>query len=85
MAYKMLARNEPIPKALLNKVSDKKFNDLLPLPYEFPVDLGNGQKLPYDLTKIMSVYQSRANSRTTMLPKPPGIDPNLLLKERQNR
>lgn len=84
-AYKMLARNEPLPKILLNQILDKKFDDQLPLPYEYPVDLGDGKKLPYDLTKIMSIYQSKANSRTTTLPKPPGIDPKLLLRERQNR
>lgn len=84
-AYKMLTRNEPISKTLLNQVSDRKIDDQLPLPYEYPVDLEDGKKLPYDLTKIMSIYQSRANSRTTTIPKPPGIDPKLLLKERENR
>lgn len=80
-----MARNEPITKNLLNQVSDKKSDDNLPLPYEYPIDLGNGEKLPYDLTKILSIHQYRANSRTTTLPTPPGIDPKLILKERENR
>ncbi|KAI1724873.1 QLQ domain-containing protein [Ditylenchus destructor] len=84
-AYKMLARNEPLPRALLNQVTNRKPDDLLPPAYEFPVELENGEKLPYDLTRVLLIHQQRATSRSTALPTPPGIDPQTILKERENR
>jgi len=53
--------------------------------YEYPLDLGNGELLPYDLTRILSIHQQRSASRTTTLPVPPGIDPQVILRERENR
>ncbi|KAL3079713.1 hypothetical protein niasHS_013995 [Heterodera schachtii] len=84
-AYKMLARNEPVPRALLREVSDRKRDDTLPLPYEYPYDLPDGRKLPYDLSKILLIHQQRTNTRTTDIPTPPGIDPEVVLRERENR
>ena len=84
-AYKMLARNEPIPRALMNQATVLKREDILPSPYEYPLELGNGEVLPYNLTKILSIHQQRSTTRTTPLPVPPGIDPELILKERENR
>lgn len=57
---------------------------LLPEKYEFSAETENGEKLPYDLMKILTLHQQRAN-RTTTLPTPPGIDPQTILKERENR
>ncbi|KAL3079710.1 hypothetical protein niasHS_013992 [Heterodera schachtii] len=84
-AYKMLARNEPVPRALLREVSDRKRDDTLPLPYEYPYELPDGRKLPYDLSKILLIHQQRTNTRTTDIPTPPGIDPEVVLRERENR
>ncbi|KAH7693305.1 Protein SWSN-4, partial [Aphelenchoides avenae] len=56
-AYKMLARNEPVPRSLLNKVMDRKVDSILPLAYEFPVELDGGEKLPYDLSKVLNIHQ----------------------------
>jgi SWI/SNF-related matrix-associated actin-dependent regulator of chromatin subfamily A protein 2/4 len=44
----------------------------------------NGEKLPYDLMKVLSIHQQRAN-RTSTLAVPCGIDPQTILKERENR
>ncbi|CAK5041218.1 unnamed protein product [Meloidogyne enterolobii] len=78
-AYKMLARNEPLPRQLLNQANDRK-NDsnALPLPYEYPYELPNGEKLPYDLSKILAIHQQRTTNRTTTLPLPQGIDPEVI-------
>uniref|UniRef100_A0A1I8BQS0 SNF2-family ATP dependent chromatin remodeling factor snf21 n=1 Tax=Meloidogyne hapla TaxID=6305 RepID=A0A1I8BQS0_MELHA len=85
-AYKMLARNEPLPRQLLNQANDRR-NDsnALPLPYEYPYELHNGEKLPYDLSKILAIHQQRTTNRTTTLPLPQGIDPELIWRERENR
>uniref|UniRef100_A0A915NPB8 Uncharacterized protein n=2 Tax=Meloidogyne TaxID=189290 RepID=A0A915NPB8_9BILA len=85
-AYKMLARNEPLPRQLLNQANDRK-NDsnALPLPYEYPYELPNGEKLPYDLSKILAIHQQRTTNRTTTLPLPQGIDPEIIWRERENR
>uniref|UniRef100_A0A915ETT0 Uncharacterized protein n=1 Tax=Ditylenchus dipsaci TaxID=166011 RepID=A0A915ETT0_9BILA len=84
-AYKMLARNEPVPKALLNQANNRKADSLLPPPYVYPVELENGEKLPYDLTRVLLIHQQRATTRSTSLPTPLGIDPHTILKERENR
>ncbi|KAL3123864.1 hypothetical protein niasHT_000021 [Heterodera trifolii] len=75
----MLGRNEPIPRALLMEVSDRKRDGTLPLPYEYPYELPNGRKLPYDLSKILLLmtHQQRTNTRATDIPTPPGIDPEV--------
>lgn len=81
----MLARNEPISKPLMNQVYGRKVDDPLPMAFEYPVDLGNGEKLPYDLIKVLSIHQHRTATKVTSLPVPPGIDPHVILKERENR
>lgn len=84
--YKMLARNEPIPTNLLHQATKiPKQNDLLPNPYEYPLDLENGSVLPYDLSKILTLHQQKSTNRTTSLPLPPGINPQTILQERENR
>ena len=84
-AYKLLARNEPLPRQLLNQAAARHDNDSLPLPYEYPLELPNGEKLPYDLSKVLAIHQQRASNRTTSLPMPVGIDPELIWRERENR
>ncbi len=44
----------------------------------------NGEELPYSLLSVLHLHQQRANRLTTM-PKPPGIDPHEILKEREYR
>lgn len=61
-----------------------RLTTLLPRPYDCPAEGKNGEKLPYDLMKILSLHQQRANKVTSVLP-PAGIDPVALLKERENR
>ncbi|CAB3409909.1 unnamed protein product [Caenorhabditis bovis] len=84
-AYKMLARNEPVPESLLKDavVLKPKPTSILPEPYEFPGEAENGEKLPYDLLKIFNLHQVRSN-RPTLLPIPPGIDPVAMQKKREN-
>jgi hypothetical protein len=85
-AYKMLARNEPLPRLLLNQANDRQRDtDTLPLPYEYPLELPDGEKLPYDLSKVLAIHQQRATNRTTSLQLPTGIDPELIWRERENR
>ncbi|KAK6058327.1 protein, SNF2 family [Cooperia oncophora] len=61
-----------------------KPTSLLPEPYEFPGEGENGEKLPYDLMKVLNIHQQRC-ARPTSLPTPVGIDPASLLKEREYR
>uniref|UniRef100_A0A2K6WAG2 Uncharacterized protein n=1 Tax=Onchocerca volvulus TaxID=6282 RepID=A0A2K6WAG2_ONCVO len=82
-AYKQLAAQEPVAATLIAS-SVSKPSSLLPEPYEFPVETENGEKLPYDLMKILTLHQQRAN-RSTCLPPPPGVDPQTVLKEREYR
>ncbi|VDN36561.1 unnamed protein product [Cylicostephanus goldi] len=84
--YKLLARNEPVPPALAAEavVMKNKPTSLLPEPYEFPGEAENGEKLPYDLMKVLNIHQQRC-ARPTSLPTPVGIDPASLLKEREYR
>lgn len=85
--YKMLARNEPISKSFLNQVCGKNTNDVLPTAYEYPTDLDNGEKLPYDLVKVLSTHQQRSNNcGTSSIPSSSFcVDPQIILKERENR
>ncbi|PIO57021.1 hypothetical protein TELCIR_21577, partial [Teladorsagia circumcincta] len=82
--YKLLARNEPVPPALAAEAvfMKNKPTSLLPEPYEFPGEGENGEKLPYDLMKVLNIHQQRC-ARPTSLPTPVGIDPASLLKERE--
>ncbi|PIO65278.1 hypothetical protein TELCIR_13061 [Teladorsagia circumcincta] len=84
--YKLLARNEPVPPALAAEAvfMKNKPTSLLPEPYEFPGEGENGEKLPYDLMKVLNIHQQRC-ARPTSLPTPVGIDPASLLKEREYR
>ncbi|EYB93891.1 hypothetical protein Y032_0177g570, partial [Ancylostoma ceylanicum] len=84
--YKLLARNEPVPPSLAAEavVMKNKPTSLLPEPYEFPGEGDNGEKLPYDLMKVLNIHQQRC-ARPTSLPTPVGIDPASLLKEREYR
>ncbi|KHN70758.1 ATP-dependent helicase brm [Toxocara canis] len=82
-AYKQLARQEPLAPALASRAITK-VTTLLPDPYDYPAESENGEKLPYDLMKVLSLHQQRAN-RATALPPPPGIDPQSILKEREYR
>ncbi|VDO29581.1 unnamed protein product [Haemonchus placei] len=84
--YKLLARNEPVPPALAAEAVfvKNKPTSLLPEPYEFPGEGDNGEKLPYDLMKVLNIHQQRC-ARPTSLPTPVGIDPASLLKEREHR
>ncbi|VDL83099.1 unnamed protein product [Nippostrongylus brasiliensis] len=84
--YKLLARNEPVPPTLAAEAvfMKNKPTSLLPEPYEFPGEGENGEKLPYDLMKVLSIHQQRC-ARPTSLPTPVGIDPASLLKEREYR
>lgn len=69
----------------MNQAYGRKVDDWLPMAYEFPMDLGNGEKLPYDLQRVLMIHQQRAATRTAPLPTPCGIDLQKLLTERQNR
>lgn len=82
-AYKLIARNAPVPKHLLYKATQKK-EGLLPLSYEYPMEIESGEKLPYDLMKVFALHQQQAKRVTTLSP-PPGIDPQVILRERENR
>ncbi|VDK69928.1 unnamed protein product [Anisakis simplex] len=82
-AYKQLARQEPLAPSLASRAITK-LTTLLPDPYDYPTEGESGEKLPYDLMKVLSLHQQRAN-RTTALPTPPGIDPQTILKEREYR
>ncbi|KJH49886.1 protein, SNF2 family [Dictyocaulus viviparus] len=84
--YKLLARNEPIPPSLAAEAifMKNKPTSLLPEPYEFPGEGDNGEKLPYDLMKVLNIHQQRC-ARPTSLPTPVGIDPASLLREREYR
>ncbi|VDN08170.1 unnamed protein product [Thelazia callipaeda] len=82
-AYKQLAAQEPVAPSLI-ALSVSKPSSLLPEPYEFPAETETGEKLPYDLMKILTLHQQRAN-RNTFIPPPPGIDPQTILKEREYR
>lgn len=82
-AYKKLAQQEPITPSLIASAVSKP-SSLLPEPYEYPIETETGEKLPYDLMKILTMHQQRAN-RNTVLPPPPGIDPQSILKEREYR
>uniref|UniRef100_F1KQF2 Transcription activator BRG1 n=1 Tax=Ascaris suum TaxID=6253 RepID=F1KQF2_ASCSU len=82
-AYKQLARQEPLAPSLASRAITK-VTTLLPDPYDYPAESENGEKLPYDLMKVLSLHQQRAN-RATALPPPPGIDPQTVLKEREYR
>lgn len=46
--------------------------------------VGEIEQLPYSLPAILQYHQQRAN-RITPIPKPVGIDPQELLKEREFR
>ncbi|CAO4375071.1 unnamed protein product [Caenorhabditis nigoni] len=84
-AYRLLARNEPVPEALVTEavMLRPKVTTLLPEPYEYPGESESGEKLPYDLMKIFSLHQIRCNRPTTIAP-PTGIDPAGMLKQREN-
>ncbi|KAF8386175.1 hypothetical protein PRIPAC_75317 [Pristionchus pacificus] len=57
---------------------------LLPPPYEISVELDNGDKLPYDLSKVLMMHHHRA-ARATQFNIPPGICPQKALQERESR
>ncbi|CAO4373930.1 unnamed protein product [Caenorhabditis nigoni] len=84
-AYRLLARNEPVPEALVTEavMLRPKITTLLPEPYEYPGESESGEKLPYDLMKIFSLHKIRCNRPTTIAP-PTGIDPAGMLKQREN-
>jgi hypothetical protein len=80
-AYRMLARNEPVPAQLMSHATHSN----LPPAFEHPKDLSDGEKLPYDLMRVLGLHIHRTSNRQTALPTPPGIDPQALMKERENR
>ena len=84
--YKLLARNEAIPAELAASAMPPKpkATTLLPDPHEYGTELENGEKLPYDLMKVLALHQQRS-ARTTQINVPPGIDPISVMKERENR
>lgn len=84
--YKMLARNEAVPTNLVSEavILKPKATSLLPDEYEFPGSAENGEKLPYDLNKILQIHQQRC-TRPTTVPVPRGLDPMSILKEREYR
>lgn len=94
-----MARNEPVPSDLVLQANPikPKSTTLLPDPFEYPMEGGfhffnynifvvgeNGEKLPYDLMKVLYLHQQKANRQTT-LPTPKGIEPISMLKEREHR
>jgi hypothetical protein len=76
-----LARNEPVPAQLMSHATHSN----LPPAYEYSKELSDGEKLPYDLMRVLGLHIQRTNNRHTSLTTPPGIDPQALLKERENR
>ncbi|MCP9264780.1 ATP-dependent helicase brm [Dirofilaria immitis] len=81
-AYKQLAAQEPVAATLI-ALSISKPSSLLPEPYEFPIETENGEKLPYDLMKILTLHQQRANrsARIQWLSNlPANLSKRLLLK-----
>lgn len=80
-AYKILARNEAVPSQLMSHATHSN----LPPAYEYSKELPDGEKLPYDLMRVLGLHIQRTSNRQTTLATPPGIDPNALLKERENR
>ncbi|CAD5212428.1 unnamed protein product [Bursaphelenchus okinawaensis] len=79
--YKHLARNEPVPPGVMSQALCTP----LPGPYEQEKELENGEKLPYDLMKVLQIHNQRAQHRVTQITQPIGIDPDALAKERENR
>ncbi|CEF70336.1 ATP-dependent helicase brm [Strongyloides ratti] len=79
--YRRLARNLPIASYMRELVN--RHLDILPRPFQFGSDDQNA-KLPYDLSKIYPLV-SQKRDRGSLCPLPKGIDPNLILKEKQNR
>ncbi|CAJ0928871.1 unnamed protein product, partial [Mesorhabditis belari] len=84
--YRLLARNEPVPGdlALQANPTKPKSTTHLPDPFEYPMEGENGEKLPYDLMRVLNLHQQKA-SRQTTLPTPKGIDPVSMQKEREHR
>ncbi|KAI1704447.1 bromodomain-containing protein [Ditylenchus destructor] len=82
-AYKMLARNAPLPRALHYQIMANAGvgTSGLPPPYEHE----NAENLPYDLSRILLLHQQRSTTRFTTIAQPPGIDPHKMMREIQNR
>ncbi|ULT95326.1 hypothetical protein L3Y34_004211 [Caenorhabditis briggsae] len=85
VAYRLLARNEKVPENLIaNAVQlPPKKTTMLPEPFKYPGEAENGEKLPYDLIKVLSLHQARSKRETTVS-APPGIDPIEMLMQREN-
>uniref|UniRef100_A0A1I8A391 QLQ domain-containing protein n=1 Tax=Steinernema glaseri TaxID=37863 RepID=A0A1I8A391_9BILA len=83
--YKILARQETVPAQLSSAAIKLKPNSLLPDPFEHPGESETGEKLPYDMMKVFQIHASRSNNRRSTVNTPPAIDPQYLLKERENR
>uniref|UniRef100_A0A0N4ZEF5 SNF2-family ATP dependent chromatin remodeling factor snf21 n=1 Tax=Parastrongyloides trichosuri TaxID=131310 RepID=A0A0N4ZEF5_PARTI len=79
--YRRLARNLPIPEYMKDLVN--RHLDILPRPFQLGTDDQN-TKLPYDLAKIYPLTNQKRD-RGSLCPLPKGIDPNLILREKQNR
>ncbi|GMT18489.1 hypothetical protein PFISCL1PPCAC_9786, partial [Pristionchus fissidentatus] len=84
--YKLLARNQSIPAELASVAMPTRATPttLLPEPYEIGGETDDGDSLPYDLTKVLSLHHQRV-ARSTHVNVPPGIDPASIMKERENR
>uniref|UniRef100_A0A0N5ALU6 SNF2-family ATP dependent chromatin remodeling factor snf21 n=1 Tax=Syphacia muris TaxID=451379 RepID=A0A0N5ALU6_9BILA len=86
-AYKQLTRQEPLAPKVISAVTNRPMHCLssvLPKPSDCSIQNKNGEKLPYDLMKVLLLHQQRANKLTTVS-QPFGIDPIAALKERENR
>ncbi|TKR77560.1 hypothetical protein L596_018508 [Steinernema carpocapsae] len=83
--YKLLARQETVPAALSNAAIRLKPTSNLPEPYECAGESETGDKIPYDMIKVFQIHSSRSNARRSTLITPTGIDPQYILKERENR
>lgn len=82
--YKLLARNKPISKSLLNQLNSKNINDTFLTTYEVSSNLNNSEKTSYDSFKILSMHQQRSYCTKNVQPTV-CIDPQIILKERENR
>ncbi|KAI6223354.1 hypothetical protein M3Y95_00881300 [Aphelenchoides besseyi] len=79
--YKKLASNEPVPAHVMALATHSN----LPPAFEYPKELEDGEKLPYDLMKVLAIHLQRTSNRQSTLPTPIGIDPQAIAKERENR
>ncbi|XP_052123895.1 ATP-dependent helicase brm [Frankliniella occidentalis] len=108
MAYRLLARNQPLTSSLAmaiqgkgplppaSSLSGSLSESLPPLPTPLPSSIPSqphtqvvsGQPVPQNAQQQQQQHaaqQAAMRSRVTLITKPPGLDPAIILQERENR